>query len=472
MGDAKRRPGLTAIFGQFLLACGALAAITIACWWLALASAIGSGFVLPARSGQDAADAAMAAVVESGTFDPQTLPHYLKWARFDVGGALLDGSPMSAGRLRAAQGELRGESLARGFPYALYHRSARLADGSALVLQYDYATPYADARWAKRLPDFQSGMLLMLIALLAAECAAVTARYARLLRRDAGLLTDAANAVAQRRLDAPPPGRAHVRELAGALDAIEALRSSLRDSLRAQWTAERREREELASLVHDIRTPLTAIIGHADLLCEDARDESARRSAEAVLQQAERLRAYAAQLDLLAQGRVGEEAPQTLQAGALFAEWRREGEALCAAAGVRLTAACEADGACAVYREALCRAVVNLLDNAVRFSPPGGAALLTLREEGGRLCVRVEDAGPGFSREALASAGHALYTGESDAARGDHRGLGLCQARRAAQLHGGELRLANRPGGGARAEIAWPRDGAIQNGTRDSQTEG
>ena len=95
----------------------------------------------------------------------------------------------------------------------------------------------------------------------------------------------------------------------------------------------------------------------------------------------------------------------------------------------------------------LLRAVTNLLDNAARFTPSGGRVALAARLAAGRLTLTVRDGGAGFSPEALARAGSALSTSESERPRDGHMGMGLYFVRRVAEAHGGEMRLSNAPEG-------------------------
>ena len=90
----------------------------------------------------------------------------------------------------------------------------------------------------------------------------------------------------------------------------------------------------------------------------------------------------------------------------------------------------------------LSRALENMLDNAVRYTPVGGTVTLTISKADGDVAFTVTDTGPGFTPEALHKAGQFLYT---DAARpgNGHQGLGLYLARSVAQAYGGKLVLAN-----------------------------
>ena len=93
---------------------------------------------------------------------------------------------------------------------------------------------------------------------------------------------------------------------------------------------------------------------------------------------------------------------------------------------------------------------MNLLDNAVKWSPPGGEIEVTLRD--GVLSVR--DSGPGFDPKDLPHVFDRFY--RADKARGlPGSGLGLAIVRQTAEAHGGYARAANDPEGGARLEVSF-----------------
>jgi two-component system sensor histidine kinase MprB len=111
--------------------------------------------------------------------------------------------------------------------------------------------------------------------------------------------------------------------------------------------------------------------------------------------------------------------------------------------------------------EQIDRAVVNLLDNAVKWSPQGGEIEVTL--EDGVLSVR--DAGPGFDAKDLPHVFDRFYRAER--ARGlPGSGLGLAIVRQTAEAHGGYARAANDPEGGARLDIYFGSAGAVSDGGR------
>jgi signal transduction histidine kinase len=104
-------------------------------------------------------------------------------------------------------------------------------------------------------------------------------------------------------------------------------------------------------------------------------------------------------------------------------------------------------------RSLLVRAIDNIVANAVKFTPPGGAIRVSVERAPGQARVVVEDTGPGMPPELL---GRATQPG----VRGGHdqpgHGLGLAIAASVARRHGGDLTLENLPAGGFRASLRLP----------------
>ena len=96
------------------------------------------------------------------------------------------------------------------------------------------------------------------------------------------------------------------------------------------------------------------------------------------------------------------------------------------------------------------RAVENLLDNALRHTPAGGAITVRLARGAGSGHFTVADTGPGIAARDLPHLFEPLYRGEASRNRETGgAGLGLTIARRILRAHGGDLAAANRPAGGA-----------------------
>lgn len=423
----RRRTGLTALFWRYLLVTGGAVVLLAVLWWGGLSALLRSGFVLPAGTAAGQADGLVRAL-EAGELTPAELPHYYRWATFDGSAQVVGQRGMDERHLGYARAALGGNRTLHGSP----------------ALQ-------------ESLPEFQTCATAVLLAAWLAAGALSTRHFAGRLRRDAALLTAATGAIAARRLDVPLDGGARVRELGESLAAMEQLRQALARSLSEQWAMEQERTQALAALAHDLKTPLSIVSGSAELLEEDALSPAQRERVDAILRSAGRIRDYMEQLRALtaAGGPAEAGGRATAELSALAEGWAAAGRGLCAPRGLRFSLDCPASRPCTLFRSELDRAVLNLLDNAARFTPPGGAVRLSAYVEEAVLTVAVEDSGPGFSPEALARAGRGFYTGDASRPREGHMGMGLTFARQTARRHGGTLELSN-TGRGARAALTLP----------------
>lgn len=235
------------------------------------------------------------------------------------------------------------------------------------------------------------------------------------------------------------------RELSAIAEAVNDMAARITRQLRDQ-------RELLAAVSHEIRTPL----GHLRVLLDTARDQGTPPALLAELER-EVLEVDALVDQLLASSR--------LDFGALD---RRELDVAVEAAralerlGVDASVLdVESDRCVAAADATLLRsALANLVRNAVEHG--GGVTRLAVRRGGApggaTIEVEVDDAGPGFRPDDLPRVFEPFYRGQGGGdkpARGS-LGLGLSLVERVARAHGGAVRAANLPGGGARVTLALP----------------
>lgn len=98
----------------------------------------------------------------------------------------------------------------------------------------------------------------------------------------------------------------------------------------------------------------------------------------------------------------------------------------------------------------------NLLQNALEFTPEGSTISITLRREGSDALIEIADEGPGLPDYALEKAFDRFFTQRPDHGGSKSSGLGLTFVREAANLHRGEATICNRPQGGALATLRLP----------------
>jgi len=102
------------------------------------------------------------------------------------------------------------------------------------------------------------------------------------------------------------------------------------------------------------------------------------------------------------------------------------------------------------------QALVNLIDNAVDFSPASGVVELRMQRAGAELQVSLADRGPGVPDFALPRIFERFYSLPRPEGGSRSSGLGLCFVAEVALLHGGSVSVVNRDGGGATATLCLP----------------
>lgn len=217
---------------------------------------------------------------------------------------------------------------------------------------------------------------------------------------------------------------------------------------------------------HEFKTPITSLAGFADLLLED--DALPREEQQAYLsiisQESHRLAALAN--SVLALSRV--EAQTILSDAAPFplAEQLRRSALLVQQKwahkkSVGLAVETDEDDAC-LYTgsEALLQEVwVNLLDNAIKFSPEGGTVTLRLRRSpDGGVTVTVTDEGPGMDEATQRRIFDQFYQGDTSH-RTEGNGLGLAMVKKIVALHRGSVTVHSRPGQGSTFTVQLPAGG-------------
>lgn len=448
---AKRKlTSLRSVLLRYLLLCGGGCALILVLWWVIFMQLINIGFLLPAvASAQACADAReTVAAVTAETFDSNQISDLCRWAVVQNDTVLQ--TNMDDRHLKIALNAFHGSG---NLGYTQYQYDVKMADGSFCLLQYDYATPYADPALRDTLPDFQTCYMLLLALLVIAWLGWQTHCTVRVFAAETACLHRAVDAIAAQQPERIDADGAHLREFSATLHAMQTMGRELTDSLQSQWRMEQQRAEQIAALTHDLKTPLSIIQGNADLLAEDALSADQQTQVEAILRGTDRAQQYMAAL------RTACAPPATVEtfpSHTLVSELAETARALCAPAGVQLILNEQWQGTLCAAQCDLLRATENLLDNAVRYTPRGGTVTLLVTKEKQDFVLRVTDTGPGFTPEALAKAGEMLYT---DAARSDaaHQGLGLYFARKVAQSHGGVLVLSNLPAAhGACAELRLP----------------
>lgn len=251
---------------------------------------------------------------------------------------------------------------------------------------------------------------------------------------------------------------------------VLALEARLHEATRAIAEMESRDAlktQFLANISHDLRTPLTAIITHAEILRDGILGELAprqQRSIHGIINGGRQLLESVGEILTYARGSAGQLAlaPIRFHVREAFEQVRALNDALAARKGVVLDFDVPADIPPLVAdRERIVHVLGNLLGNAIDFTREGGrvwlAARVSVAEHGPCLLVEVGDTGIGIAPEHHELVFREFAQVDSSPSRQHHgTGLGLTIARKLVELHGGRIWLESEFGHGSRFFFTIP----------------
>ncbi len=238
--------------------------------------------------------------------------------------------------------------------------------------------------------------------------------------------------------------------------AAEVQRGELNRLLERLQRAFSAQRAFIADAAHELRSPLTALRLQLQLL-DRARDEAERVEARARLGAAVERAIHLAE-QLLALARSEPEAAidfERVDLAAVAAEGIKDTHDLAVAKNIDLGLDAASDLYIQGNREALRTLVRNLVDNAVRYTPPGGSVQVRCSCTLGEAVLEVNDTGPGIASADRERVFDRFY--RRAAAQEGGTGLGLAIVKAIAERHGAQVDLGEAPRGGLRVRVIFPR---------------
>lgn len=448
MGVKKK--SLRHIFTGFILRIGIEMIIGGAIIALLFIFALDYGYILPANYSEQYAKTIMEQADQQDYAGDvvKDIEDYITYFIVDDGDIVIQSN-----QLRSVGKPVR-ETPKTGFMAGRNYLIKKEFQDGTLYLEYYLRSSYPSAFLNRYFlcPEYATALFALILILLIVI--RNIRRLERLFQQELRPLGEAAERISIDNLDVDIVPST-ITEVQRVVDSFLKMKNELSDSLVREWQAQRNRRAQIAALAHDLKTPLTVILGNLDLLSETNITEEQRQMIETSIGEVKHSEDYIGILVDMAKN-TGEvelqRVPIVLKS--FFDYIEAKALVLCENKKIRLQANYQlADTTYSGDRDSIERAIMNLISNAIDFSPEGGRVEIDVMSENGMLTMAVRDQGEGFSEDLLHSGVGLFKMGETSRSSKKHFGIGLYMAENTAKLHNGSLLISNREEGGAEVKI-------------------
>lgn len=241
----------------------------------------------------------------------------------------------------------------------------------------------------------------------------------------------------------------------GALsNDFNAMADKLEENINELQDSVQRQEEFMGSFAHEMKTPMTSIIGYADLLRSQSLDADEQlNAANYIFSEGKRLESLSLKLLDLIVTKNGEPDMKEVNPAQLISQLAESLKPIYLKQNITLQYKCE-DFTCLMDADLIRSLLVNLLDNSRKALSYGGNIYITSRLIDGTCVIKVLDNGPGIPEESLAHLTEAFYRVDKSRSRAQGgAGLGLNLCNEIVKLHNGEMRIESRVDNGTSVTV-------------------
>ena len=402
-----------------------------------------AGVIAPANAGEIEARAEMTRQSELGTFTNDLQPVFYDYIYFDEDGNV---------RASSLEGITLSREVSRYTPDNMTHDAGVYVfyeDGSRCLFIWRYEASYTNPTLRRILPNAELLMLVFAGVASVMFFLLFVRSMGRKLGNKLALVEAASGQIAGQNLDTPISTSAGIKEFNHALQSMDDMRSTLKDALIKQWESEQQRKQEIAALAHDIKTPLTIIGGNAELLLEDKLEEEQATLVNSIYRAGMRAQQVVSALQQVSIIDIDNEEMEWIDVVSMLNELNAILSPLAKDKSISLEYVhSENLRQIMVYPSMLARALINIVENSIRFTETGGHITISICQNERETLFSVQDQGPGFSRTALHHAKEMFWQQDTSRTGGRNYGIGLFIAEKVAQKHSGQLLLENTSQGG------------------------
>ena len=454
MGLRNKNIKLRTFFIQYLLAlfAGFLATVLIGLGLFFIL--LKTGFLISVGDIEADIESKITVIASAKAVSAELIPETCEYAVVSTRGEFLSGS-LTKPETDAAWNMIKdgrrisGISLVTGLNAQCYYPVERKDE--VCIIVYPALSQFPAGFFRKHLPAPEIILFWTVLAAIFAEIILLSRLYGRKISRKLIPLKSATEKIQNKDLefDVQYTG---IQEIDAALRSLEDMKTELKRSLESQWRIEQMQKMQISALAHDIKTPLTVVRGNAEMLSDTDQTEEQRGFTHYISKNADQMEQYVQTLIDLSRAEAGHLLRrESVNTRVFLDELHDQIHALVSIKHLNIEfEERELPEYIDLDSSLIQRAIMNIVSNAVDYSPAGGLIRFTVSAEKHKIRFVIVDSGEGFSAEDLKNAAMQFYQGDSSRSSKSHYGMGLFIADSIARQHGGSLSIANSPskGGG------------------------
>lgn len=451
--EVKKAKSLNVFFFQFLLRIILYIALAVALWLVLFMAVIRFNLLIPANTIEQQVTEWKSQMQRKQSLSFKDFPErtgYLLWDE-QMG---MQTYQLTERQIENATELLQSSDEKRVYAWGNTVYDKVETDVQTCIVVYSLYATFKNPFLSKIFPSAEIILIAILFLMIVLVVIVATLRTAGKMKKDALKMQEAAKKIREQNLDFDVP-KTNIREFNGVLSALEQLKCSLESSLELQWKLEQDKKKQMSALAHDIKTPLTVIEGNAQMLMESSLPLEEHEYAEYINNNVQQIQDYVKQMIDISKNQVEEPKAAAILLPWFLEEVTKEALQLAQLKNISILFESEEIGVSESFMgdvKGLHRAFMNVLSNAVRFTPEGGEihTQAEIIEASGKKWMRytVSDSGEGFSAEALLHAKEQFYQDDKSRSGKEHYGMGLYIAEQFINAAGGRLTLENEKSGG------------------------
>jgi signal transduction histidine kinase len=401
---------------------------------------INSNIVLPANYFEQKIESNRDIILKADMVTKDMIPEGCSYGVYNEDGKMLYGN-FNSKESQNAWTAMKGDQKSAGgrYYYKVFHRNNQIC-----IVEYSLISQFKHPLLREYFISPELFIGILFICLFIGEVLFLSTRFGKYFYKEMKILMKATEQIKEQNLDFQPE-HSNIREIEEVIDSLNQMKSALKDSLEKQWNMEKSRKNQISALAHDIKTPLTIIKGNAELIKETCQDVEQVKYNDYILKSADEIQHY---LKVLMDMTKSEDTlvlkPAKIETKAFFQKLVDQEKALASEKNLQLIN--EQETIPEFFygdEELLYRAIMNVIANAVEYSPKNGRLLFKVQGTEKNLQFLIADNGEGFSKEELESAAEQFYRGDKSRNSKNHYGIGLYITKSFIKLHHGDIELSN-----------------------------